>query len=67
MPQLRPQGNSPNRHALLRDEVSKMWYTNGKVITGDFSRGNSVEDYFQKKMSAKKDAFEQHLKKGVDT
>ena len=44
-----------------------MWYTNGKVITGDFSRGNSVEDYFQKKMSAKKDAFEQHLKKGVDT
>jgi hypothetical protein len=38
MPQLWPQGNSPTRHALLRDEVSKMRYTNDKVITEDFSR-----------------------------
>jgi hypothetical protein len=38
MPQLWPQGNSPKGHALLRDEMSKMRYTNDKVITEDFSR-----------------------------
>jgi hypothetical protein len=58
MPQLRPQGNSPTRHALLRDEMSKMRYTNDKVITDDFSRGNQIEDYFPEMMRTEAQAFD---------
>jgi hypothetical protein len=39
MPQLWPQAYPSERHALLRDKVSKMWCGNDKVITEDFSRG----------------------------
>ena len=67
MPQLRPESNPPKRHALFRDEVSEMRYTDDKVIPREFLRKDPVEDYFQEKMNTDKEAFGPNLKKGVDT
>ena len=58
MPQLWPQGNSSKRHALLRDEMSKMWYTNDKVITNHPQRWNQIEDYFPGEMRTDAEAFD---------
>jgi hypothetical protein len=35
-----------------------MWYTNDKVITEDFSRGNQIEDYLPGKMRTEAQAFD---------
>jgi hypothetical protein len=38
--------------------MSKMRYTNDKVITDDFSRGNQIEDYFPEMMRTEAQAFD---------